>query len=247
MFAAKSNASYESDGYSSDEELDGSTQLIQLEGRVLVARKPPKCVKRFDEVENAGTEVSYRCNNCRNCQECKKSLRIDVVSIQEEIESEIIDQCVSVDIEKGESVAKLPFVVNPDSRLRSNDKMALKVYETQVRNLGKKPKDKESAILFEGKLQELGFVDYIHNLPSEQQAMIQSAATRNFIPWFTVWNENSVSTPCRIVFDASRCNSSGCSLNNLLTKGVSNLNNISYSYLLGCLQACIPHRYFQEV
>ena len=45
--------------------------------------------------------------------------------IQEEIESEIIDQCVSVDIEKGESVAKLPFVVNPDTRLKPNDKMAL--------------------------------------------------------------------------------------------------------------------------
>ena len=116
--------------------------------------------------------------------------------------------------------------MNPDSRLRSNDKMALKVYETQVRNLDKKPKDKESAILFEGKLQELGFVDYLHNLPTEQQAMIQNAATRNFIPWFTVWNENSVSTPCRIVFDASRCDSSGCSLNNLLAKGINNMNSL---------------------
>ena len=228
MVAAKGSASVDSVGYPSDHELDGSTQLIQLEGRgrVLVARKPPKCVKRFDEIERAGTEVLYRCNNCRNCQECKKSLRIDVVSIQEEIESEIIEQCVTVDTEKGESVAKLPFVVNPDTRLRPNDKMALKVFEAQVRNLSKKPEDKESAILFEGKLQELGFVDYLHNLTPEQQEMILNAVLRIFIPWFIVWNENSVSTPTRIVFDASRCDSSGCSLNNLLAKGINNMNSL---------------------
>ena len=65
MLSEKSIPSDESDEYSSDQELDGSTQLIQLEGRVLVARKPPKCVKRFDEIKSAGTEVLYRCNNCR--------------------------------------------------------------------------------------------------------------------------------------------------------------------------------------
>ena len=53
------------------EEINGSTQLSQLEPNVLVTRKPPKCVKVFDEIESAGTEISYRCGNCRNCQECK--------------------------------------------------------------------------------------------------------------------------------------------------------------------------------
>ena len=35
-----------------------------------------------------------------------------------------------MDVEKGEAVAKLPFVVDPDTRLKPNDRMALKVYES---------------------------------------------------------------------------------------------------------------------
>ena len=69
LFGEKLGGGSDSDKYIS-EEVDGSTQLKQLEGNVLVARKPPKCVKVFDEVEIAGTEISYRCSNCRNCQEC---------------------------------------------------------------------------------------------------------------------------------------------------------------------------------
>ena len=222
----------------SDHEIDGSTQLCQIESKTYVARKPPKCVKEFDEVEAAGTEVSYRCSNCRNCQDCKKSLRIDVVSIQEEIESEIIEQCVTVDIEKGESVSKLPFVVNPDTRLKPNDKMARKVYESQVRKLNKKPEDKESAILFEPKLQDLGFVDYVHNLTAEQQGMILNAPSRYVIPWRTVWNENSVSTPSRMVFDGSQSTQDGCSLNSLLAKGVNNMNS-----LIAILIRWVVHKY----
>ena len=224
--------------YSSEQELDGSTQIDQFDGRVHVVRKPPKCVRVFDEIESAGTEVSYRCANCRNCTECKKSLRIDVISIQEEIESQIIDRCVSVDVEKGVSVAKLPFVVNPDTRLKPNDRLARKVYDSQVRVLSKKPKDRESAIQFEGKLQELGFVDYLHNLSAEQQAMILDAPTHYLIPWFPVWNEGSVSTPCRLVFDATRATSEGCSLNSLLAKGVNNMNS-----LIGILIRWTIHKY----
>ena len=96
-------------------------------------------MKVLDDIESAGTEISYRCGNCRNCQECKKSLRIDVISIQEEIEEEIVVKCVEVSEEKGESVSKLPFVVNPDVRLKPNEGMARKVYQAQIRNLDKKP------------------------------------------------------------------------------------------------------------
>jgi hypothetical protein len=150
-----------------------------------------------------------------------------VISIQEEIESEIVDKCVTVDVEKGESVSKLPFVVNPDVRLQPNDGMARKVYESQIRNLSKKPEDKQSAILFESKLHDLGFVDYVHNLSSEQQDMILNAPSRYFIPWRVVFNENSVSTPCRLVFDASQSSyHDGCSLNSLLAKGANNMNSL---------------------
>ena len=226
IYAGKSDTRYDGSEYSSEDELDGSIQLSQIEPRVLVARKPPKSIRRFEEVESAGTEVLYRCNNCRNCKECKKSLRFDVVTIQEEIEDEILDQCVTVDLEKGEVVTKLPFLVDPDTRLKPNDRMALKVYESQVRTLNKKPDDKASTIAFERKLQESGFVDFFENLTPQQREKILKATTHYFIPWFTVWNENSVTTPCRMVFDASRCDANGNSLNHLLAKGVNNMNSL---------------------
>ena len=61
---------------------------------VYAAKKPTKCIKSFDEIENTGTEVTYRCIDCRNCPECKKSQRLDSVSIQEEVEQSIINRCV---------------------------------------------------------------------------------------------------------------------------------------------------------
>ena len=33
----------------------------------------PKCLRKFERVERAGTEASYRCIRCRGCEHCKKS------------------------------------------------------------------------------------------------------------------------------------------------------------------------------
>ena len=41
-----------------------------------------------------------------------------------------------------------------------------------------------------------------------------------------MWNEKSVSTPCRLVFDASQGTKGGCSLNSLLAKGANSLNKL---------------------
>ena len=76
---------------------------------VLTTRRPPKISQRFDKIENAGTEITYRCKDCRNCPECKKSDRFESISIQEEIEQAVIEKSVVVDINKGRAIAKLPF------------------------------------------------------------------------------------------------------------------------------------------
>ena len=41
-----------------------------------------------------------------------------------------------------------------------------------------------------------------------------------------MWNEKSVSTPCRLVFDASQSTPDGCSLNSLLAKGNNSMNKL---------------------
>ena len=89
-------------------------KLDNSEGIFLSRNKPLKCIKVFDESENAGTEISYRCIYCKNCRKCKKCPRLDAVTIQEEIEQGIIDCNVNVDIVRRVTTAALPFVTNPD-------------------------------------------------------------------------------------------------------------------------------------
>ena len=74
----------------------------------------------FDKVESAGTEILYRCANCCNCPTCKNSERIEFISIQEEVEQNIIDKSVRVNLEKGETIARLPFISNPVIKLAPN-------------------------------------------------------------------------------------------------------------------------------
>ena len=79
-----------------------------------------KMEKRFMEVENAGTEILYRCIKCRECADCKINEQIEHISIQDEIEQNIINKSIKVDLVKGITTAKLPFMMDPVSKLLPN-------------------------------------------------------------------------------------------------------------------------------
>ena len=112
-----------------------------------------------------------------------------------------------------------------------------------MRGLNKRPEDKSAALLSESKLQDLGFVDYFDNLPQEIQNDIR-CKVRYFIPWRIVFNENSVSTPCRLVFDASASPQGQCSLNSLLCKGRNNLNNL---VMIMIRWVCCPFAFHTDI
>ena len=102
------------------------------------------------------------------------------------------------------TTASLPLMNNPSIKLAHNKERALKVYNQQIKKLNQNIDDKQDAIESEEKLQQLGYVDYVRNLKPEQQAILRKSEIQNFIPWRVVWNGNSTSTPCRLVFDASQ-------------------------------------------
>ena len=77
--------------------------------------------------------------------------------------------------------------------------MAFKVYQSQVRKLGKSPEDMDQVIQTEKKLQDLGFVQFVDDLNIKDRDMIHESQVIYFIPWRAVWNENSLSTPCRLM------------------------------------------------
>ena len=181
----------------------------------------------FEQVESTGCEVSYRCPTCRTCKDCKHFDEYQSISLKEELEQSIINTSVTIDRDNCTTSASLPFIASP-SRLARNKDRAMKVYKQQLRKLNNPSniKDKEDILESERKLQQLNYVEYIENLPHDVQDSLKSHPIQNFIPWRAVWKENSVSTPCRIVFDASQATSSGYSLNDLLAKGRNNLNKL---------------------
>ena len=180
--------------------------------------------KYFEEVENAASEILYRCINCRNCQKCKNGERIENISIKEEIEQDLINNSITVDVNAGKTVAKLPLLADPAIKLVPNHTKALAVYKSQLKRLTKNAKDREDVITSEAKLQSLGHVEYIKNLSQKQQEELKCNPIKNYIPWTTVWKDNSISTPCRIVFNASMPTDSQFSLNDILAKGKNNMN-----------------------
>ena len=202
------------------------TQLQCCQCSALASQRAPRSTKLYEEIEKAGTSVSYRCPKCRECQECKKSYRIEEISIENEIGQDLIDKCVKVDVEKRETTHVLPFLKDPEMYLKSNDRFALKIYESQVTSLNKKPEDRNTAIEFDLKLHNLGYVEYLDNLPGDERDAIMSSAIKYFIPWRLVFNSNSVTTDSRLVFDASCCPRDAISLNSILAKGTNNMNKL---------------------
>ena len=198
---------------------------IQVNPDVSTLSLPSHKIKQFEKAETAGSEISYRCVNCRNCKDCKSSVHQREISIKEEMEQDLINSSIEIDINKKVITARLPFIDDP-KKLAPNKNIATKIYYQQLKKLNSNPKDKEDIIASEAKLQQLGFVDYIKNLPLDQQTMLNNSPFQNFIPWRAVWKASSTSTPCRIVYDASHPTASGYCLNDVLAKGQNNLNKL---------------------
>ena len=180
--------------------------------------------KYFENAENAASEILYRCVNCRNCQKCRNGERIELISIKEEVEQDLINKSVTLDSSSGVCTATLPFTSNAASKLAPNRKKALAIYNSQIKKLNKDESRKKDVIESEKKLQNLGYVDYVRNLPQPQQLELKESKIQNFIPWSSVWKENSITTPCRLVFNASLPTNTGFSMNDILAKGTNNMN-----------------------
>ena len=66
----------------------------------------------FEQVEEAGSDISYRCTNCRSCKSCK-SHQDEMLSIKEEVEQDKINNSVEVIKENRTTMARLPLMNDP--------------------------------------------------------------------------------------------------------------------------------------
>ena len=92
-----------------------------------------KTQKQLNHVEEAGSEIMYLCINCCACKTCKDHGQIEMTSIKEEVEQDMINQPVYVDLKQRQTIANLPSMHDPAIKLYPNKTKALKVYNQQLK------------------------------------------------------------------------------------------------------------------
>ena len=96
-----------------------------------------KTQKQFNQAREAGSEITYRYISCCACKTCKDHNQIEITSIKEQIEQDMINQSVHVDLRQRQTIANLPLMHDPVIKLYPNKTKALKVYNQQLKKLSK--------------------------------------------------------------------------------------------------------------
>ena len=192
-----------------------------------VAENIRKEASSLEQLERCGSEISYRCLRCRNCPECRKGEILEEVSLKEEHEQYLIDESVEFLPSQKLIVAKLPFLKDPAEFLKPNRRIAESILQGQLRLTQRSEEMRLDVVAAHEKLRSRGFVAPVADLPNEvQKDLISHPAGTYVIPWRVVHKASSLSTPCRMVFDASSKTPGGESLNGILAKGRNNLASL---------------------
>ena len=164
-----------------------------------------------------------RCENCIGCILCKRLSQNNAISAADHREEYIIKSSIYFDEELGKFCSPLPFKEDPEISLAPNNNESKGRYFRVIKSLQDKPKDKEAILDSFNKLIELGYVQKLSEMDVKTQQMIKNMVLY-VIPWNVVFKSTSISTPCRIVFNASAKTKTGKSLNSILCKGLPRLN-----------------------
>ena len=195
------------------------------------AKIPIQKLRELSDPDDYDGIVDFRCTLCRKCEECKRSPRVRAISLKELKEQELIDKSITFDLEQKKTFIDLPFTRDPVEYFKerfpfsgkfgkhSNYLQANKILSQQC----KKPiQVKEGMIAVVHELLELGFVRKLTDMKAEFKQAVEDSPVLHFMPWRAVYKENSISTPVRLVVDAS-CDG----LNIILCKGENTMNRLS--------------------
>lgn len=188
-----------------------------------------KTVKEFKLIDELGSELGYRCVKCRSCTDCKDGDNLELKSLIEEKQDFQIANGVSYDPIEKIVKTELPFILDPSTHLDDNKKTAFKILETQVKAAQKDASIQEEILKSFQKLVDNGHIIEIANLPEDEQKLANKPGY--WIPWRAVHNSSSISTPTRLVFDASSRTRTGHSLNDCLAKGSNKLAELLHLLL----------------
>ena len=184
-------------------------------------------IKNLEELDNIGSSVTYRCPKCRNCSDCTKGDNLEAISLNEEKEDHMIEACLRYDSERKVLVTYLPFIKPPEEALNPNYNVAMKIFQSQKKLINKSPGMKDDLLHSFEKLESKKFVVKVKDLdPEIIKKILEAKTVKYYIPWRSVYKLASLSTPCRIVFDASSRTPGGLSLNECLAVGRNLLSSL---------------------
>ena len=189
------------------------------------AKVPLLKLKEFMDQEDIGNAINYRCSDCLKCKKCNASDRVKMMSLQEQIEQEVIEKSVELDMDQKKVFIDLPFIKPPEEYLTKKHKssdnygQAAYVYKSICKT---SEEVKEGVRKMHTDLVQQGFLKKLTDLSSAQQKIIRENGFRHYMPWRYVQKQDSLSTPVRLIVDPSM---SG--LNMILAKGTNNLTKIN--------------------
>ena len=207
--------------YSSVIMMEGTTAKSVHKAKVPLAKK-----KEYFDQDDIEQTHAMRCEDCTKCKKCGQSAKTRMISLQEKIEQEAIEASVKIDIDEQKALVDLPFLKDPITSLKakhhgndSNYYQAAKVYKQQC----KQPEQvKEVLNKVHADLIDRGFMKRFDHLSKEQQTIIKESGFRHVMPWRVAEKPDSLSTPYRMVVDATM---SG--LNQILAKGENRMQKIT--------------------
>ena len=173
----------------------------------------------FFKAEQLCTVVEPKCGSCR-CGKCP--VPGSRYSHKEEAELKLIDENLHYDENEGKWIASYPFLF-PKESLKGSKSVAVRSLLSTEKMLSK---NMEWGKIYDSQIQDMLDRGAARHVPASE--LMEYTGHINYLPHLAVRNPKSDSTPVRIVFDASRAQGGGPSLNAVLAKGPDRyLNNLA--------------------
>ena len=96
-------------------------------------------LERFIKLQDAGLDPNFKCPNCRDCKTCPKGAGIELLSIKEEFQQQIIQESVQIDDNMGQIIARLAFMTDPSENIDDNEHIAVRRLKDISKKYGSDP------------------------------------------------------------------------------------------------------------
>ena len=103
-------------------------------------------LQKFMDLQEARLKKDFKCRQCRNCDDCRWGAGHERLRLKQEAEQQLFKESITIDHEAGIAVAKLPFIVPPESNLSSNSGRALGMLNNVIRKYCKDQNMRENIL-----------------------------------------------------------------------------------------------------